>query len=255
VNASTGNIATIVGNGVVGLSGNGGPATAATLGLEAAGKVVTADGTYYVGGGMVVDGRGDLLIADESDRLIRRINGQTPAFVSAASTSFTEGSQNSFTVAATGFPAVTLSESAGDTLPPGIRFDAVTGRIHGTLDPGITGTWTLHFTASNGIGHDATQTFILIVPSPPTISTTPQSLIVHAHQRVTFNASALGTPAPKAQWEVSTDGGVTYKPIRGATSTTLSFIATAAMNGRHYRALFTNGSGQSPTSDAVLTVV
>jgi hypothetical protein len=79
-------------------------------------------------------------------------------------------------------------------------------------------------------------------------------VIVHAGQRVTFTASATGTPAPKVQWQVSTDGGLTFRPILGATSTTLSFIATRAMSGRHYRAVFTNGAGQATSQDAVLTV-
>jgi hypothetical protein len=255
VNKGTGIIDTIAGNGVVGVAGNGGPATAAALGLMAAGKVVAPDGSYYVGGGMVVDSHGNLYIADEGDRLIRRVNARAPVFVSAASTVFTAGVQSSFTVAAAGFPVPVLTEASGDTLPSGISFDTATGRLHGMSAPGVTGTWLLHFTASNGAGTDAAQTFILTIGTPPVIATTPGALVVQAHQRAVFTASALGTPVPKVQWQVSTDGGQTYVPIKGATSTTLSFIATRGMNGRRYRAVFDNGVGPPVvTGYGVLTV-
>src|SRR5439155_1192758 len=75
------------------------------------------------------------------------------------------------TVTTTGFPTPTLTESASDTLPGGVNFDKVTGVLSGT--PTAAGTFTLHFTASNGYGSDATQTFTLTVtPAPVTVAVT-----------------------------------------------------------------------------------
>ncbi len=254
VNA-TGIIDTIAGNGFYGTAGNGGPATAANLGLEAAGRVNDGTESYFVAGGMVVDSHGNLLIADENAGVIRRVNAQAPAFISPAHAVFTAGVQNSFTVAAAGFPAVVLSESSTDTLPPGVTFNPVTGVLQGKPPAGTSGVWTLHFTASNGSGHTTAQKFILTIPSPPTILTSPPlSMIFKAGQRVTLTASASGTPAPKVQWEVSTDGGATFRNIQGATSTTLTFIATTAMNGRKYRAVFTNSDGQAMSGETGLVV-
>src|SRR5204863_1110372 len=70
----------------------------------------------------------------------------------------------------------------------------------------------------------------------------------------TFTAAASGSPAPTVQWEVSTDGGTIWNPIPSATSTTLSFTATAADSTKKYRAVFTNTCGNATSSVATLTV-
>jgi hypothetical protein len=56
------------------------------------------------------------------------------------------------------------------------------------------------------------------------------------------------------QWQVSTDGGLTFTNITGATSPTLSVVASEGMNRYHYRAVFTNPYGVAITTDAVLYV-
>ncbi len=92
---------------------------------------------------------------------------QAPAITSGNSTTFVVGSADSFTVTASGFPAPTLSEAAGDTLPAGVKFNAATGILSGNPGPATSGTYTLHFTASNGVGANATQTFTLTVNPLP----------------------------------------------------------------------------------------
>jgi hypothetical protein len=56
------------------------------------------------------------------------------------------------------------------------------------------------------------------------------------------------------QWQVSTDGGVTYSNIAGATSTTLAFLTSLNENGYLYRAVFTNRVGAATTTGALLTI-
>ena len=92
--------------------------------------------------------------------------------------------------------------------------------------------------------------------SCPTLSVTssPSSMTVTSGQNASFNASATGTPAPTVQWQVSTDGGVTFTDIPGATSTTLTFAADMSQNGNLYRAVFTNASGSVMSGTATLTV-
>src|SRR5208337_850213 len=67
-----------------------------------------------------------------------------------------------------------------------------------------------------------------------------------------------GNPTPTTvQWLVSTNGGTTFTPITGATSTTLTLTnTTASQNGSEYEAVFSNANGLSapPTSPATLTV-
>src|SRR5207248_3918544 len=56
------------------------------------------------------------------------------------------------------------------------------------------------------------------------------------------------------QWQVSTDNGVTFNNIGGATSTTLSFTTATTDTGKQYRAVFTDVCGSSTTNAATLTV-
>ena len=57
------------------------------------------------------------------------------------------------------------------------------------------------------------------------------------------------------QWQVSTDGGVTYSNIAGATSTTLTFITSLSENGYLYRAVFRQQSGHRHAPPAALLTV
>ena len=76
---------------------------------------------------------------------------QAPALTSVNLVTFQLGQLGTFPVTATGYPAVTLSETGA--LPGGITFDATTGILSGTSATG--GTYALTFTASNGIAPDA----------------------------------------------------------------------------------------------------
>ncbi len=63
-----------------------------------------------------------------------------PAITSANNTTFTVGSAGSFTVTMTGFPAPTVSVTAG-TLPAGVTLTPA-GLLSGTPDPGTGGVHT-----------------------------------------------------------------------------------------------------------------
>ena len=88
-----------------------------------------------------------------------------PAITSANSTTFTVGTAGSFTVTATGSPTPTLSESG--TLPSGVTFTAATGKLAGTPAAGTAGSYPITFTAANGVGSNATQSFTLTVNQAP----------------------------------------------------------------------------------------
>ena len=87
-----------------------------------------------------------------------------------------------------------------------------------------------------------------------TVISSPSSLTVTSGQSASFSAAATGSPAPTVQWQVSSDGGVTFTDIPGATSATLTFAADVSQNGNLYRAVFTNASGSVTSSAATLTV-
>jgi hypothetical protein len=92
-------------------------------------------------------------------------------------------------------------------------------------------------------------------PVAPVITGHPASQSVAAGSNVSFSASASGTPLPTVQWQQSTDSGVTFTDISGATSTTLALNnVTTGMSGYEYQAVFSNSAGQATTNAATLTV-
>lgn len=83
-----------------------------------------------------------------------------------------------------------------------------------------------------------------------TVLTSPSNQSVNAGAFATFVTLSALPSVDAVQWQVSTDGGQTWQPsnsaglpdtvINSATTTTLSFSATASRNGFQYRAAFTN---------------
>ena len=72
---------------------------------------------------------------------------EAPAITSTSSATFTEGTEGSFTVTASGTPAPGITESGA--LPHGVEFDLATGVLSGT--PTQDGTYPVTFTAANGV--------------------------------------------------------------------------------------------------------
>ncbi len=92
-------------------------------------------------------------------------------------------------------------------------------------------------------------------PTAPVVTTNPTDQTALPTQSVTFSAAASGYPAPTVQWRVSTDGGLTYAQVSGATSDSLTVPSvTLSENGYKYEAVFTNGSGTATTNPATLSV-
>jgi hypothetical protein len=93
-----------------------------------------------------------------------------PVFTSAATIQFTEMQAGTFTVTASGTPTPTISETG--FLPSGISFNPTTGVLSGTPAQGTAGTYDeIVFTAANGVGTPATQSFTLFIKSdaPPLV--------------------------------------------------------------------------------------
>ncbi|MGE0127155.1 MAG: FG-GAP-like repeat-containing protein [Blastocatellales bacterium] len=90
---------------------------------------------------------------------------------------------------------------------------------------------------------------------PPRVRLHPNNLTVCPGKSAVFTAAASGAPAPTVQWQVSTDGGVTWTDIPNATSPTLFIAAGAVKHGNKYRAVFTNSCGSTRTNAATLRVV
>ncbi|WP_273567703.1 GEVED domain-containing protein [Maribacter halichondriae] len=93
--------------------------------------------------------------------------------------------------------------------------------------------------------------------SVPTINTQPQDQEVADGADATFSVSATGGIL-SYQWQVSTDSGVNYSDIPGATSSSYTESGvTASENGNFYRVLILDGSYicSPTTSSAALLIV
>src|SRR5262249_4076918 len=143
-----------------------------------------------------------------------------PAFVSANHVTFAVGTADHFNITAIGSPAGALSLIG--KLPSGVTFkDNGNGMalLSGTPAAGTGGTYHVTLVAFNG--KSGTQSFTLTVDQVPTVTVQPFSQTVRVRTTATFTAAAFAVPGARVQWQVSTDGGATFKNIKGATSSEL----------------------------------
>jgi hypothetical protein len=175
---------------------------------------------------------------------------QAPAITSAASATFIAGTQGSVSVTATGSPTPVLSEAAGDTLPSNVTFDPATGLLSGKPAAGSGGSYTLHFTAHNGVGSDATQTFTLTVNEAPRFSSAAGGTFTEdAAGR--FRVAASGFPAPTLSEADALPAGLSFDPNTGVLSG-VPAEGTAGTYTLHFTAH--NGIGADASLTFTLTI-
>ncbi|MEO8806348.1 MAG: hypothetical protein ABI433_09710 [Burkholderiaceae bacterium] len=166
----------------------------------------------------------------------------------------------SFQVTAAGTPTPTFQWQR--SLDTGVSFADITGA-----------TDTSYTTPASSVGDSGQMFRVSISNSAGTVQSDPATLTVSAaavaavftmqpgDQSVvptaiaSFSVAATGTPTPTYQWQVSTDGGLSFFNINGATAATFATPATVlADNGKRYRALASN-SESTAFSDAVTLTV
>jgi len=164
-----------------------------------------------------------------------------------ASVAVNAPSTATFTVVATGNPAVTYQWNLGGTPIGGATSASYTTPATSTAMDQNSYTVTV----SNGIGSPVTSNAaILSVHTGPVITAQPQGVTVTAPATATFSVTATGNPAPSYQWSVN---GVS---IPGATSASYTTPATTlAMEFNNYAVTLTNGVGPSVTSNSAQLVV
>ncbi len=115
---------------------------------------------------------------------------------------------------------------------------------------------------TNGVGSPAVSGVAVLTVHErkvgPTVTEQPENQIVKEGETAVFRSAATGVPFPSIQWEVSTNGGVSWGPDSDpdAKSTTLVLASVpASHNNYRYRATFSNGVGAPVHSnEAKLTV-
>lgn len=123
------------------------------------------------------------------------------------------------------------------------------------VKPAVNTNYQVSFTTSTPCT-SSTTTVPVNVSNPATaLTVTPATRAVCLGGSTTFTASvATGNPLAY-QWQVSTDGGLTYNNISGATSATLTVSGvTATMSGNRYRFVVTSAPCAAVTSTSIGTL-
>jgi hypothetical protein len=164
---------------------------------------------------------------------------------SPASTEIVNGATATFTARATGTPNPTVQwyeELPGQTMFTPDTTDAgnTTTQLQVVGSAGNNGAQYYAQFTSNGVSSPS-GTATLTVDQPPNITTQPTAQTVAAGAYATFTAAATGTPAPAVQWYSNgTDSNTGGTPIANATSPTYQVLASTALSGTYYYAVFTN---------------
>ncbi len=169
-----------------------------------------------------------------------------------------EAGQNAvFEAAASGFPAPTVQWEV--STDGGSTWNTVEGATSAQLTVTAATTsengYEYRATFTNAAGAVQSQAATLTVRALPVVTQQPSGTTVEVGEPATFEAAASGFPAPTVQWELSTNGGGTWAPVTGATSTQLTIESSqAGESGHEYRAVFTNAAGKAVSAAATLTV-
>lgn len=135
------------------------------------------------------------------------------------------------------------------------EYNVMTPSVTRTVAPPSTTTYTVtSLLDSSGNNCTETSSNSVTVTVGVFVTTNPSDQSVCVGQPVSFTAAAGGSPTPTVQWQVSTDEGVTFSDISGATSTTLAFTPGPADNNKKYRAEFSNVNCTSYSTVASLAV-
>jgi hypothetical protein len=242
---SHGTITTAAGNG------NGAPQSGAYMGD---GGQATNASLYYPYA-VVVDARGNLLIADSNNDVIRNVN--TNGIISTVAGSGVYGGSGD------GGPAL----KAQFAYPFGVAVDASSNifiadccgnRIRQVPVQGPSYTLT-GLTAANAGGYDVVVTSpygcvtssvaTLTILLPPGITTQPHTQAIVVSNSVTLSVSNNGTPPFGYQWFF------TGAPLANQTSNAITFAAVDAANAGTYQVVVTNLYGMVTSSVATLTVL
>jgi len=168
-----------------------------------------------------------------------------------------EGQNGTFTAVASGTPTPTaqweLSSNGG----------ASWSAIEGATSTSVTivaakaseNGELLRVVFKNVAGEATSSAGALTVHVAPAITKQPANVTLEAGQSTVLEASASGLPAPTVQWELSTNNGITFSAISGATSNQLTIASVKTTeSGHQYRVTFKNASGRAVTEAVTLTV-
>src|SRR5207248_3277127 len=181
---------------------------------------------------------------------------KAPTITSAASTTFTVGTEGIFTIHTAGTPTSSITLSG--TLPAWLTFvDNTDGSatLDGIPDPGGPSSYSLTVTATNGIAPDAMQSFTLFVNNPPPAITSADNttFVVGA-----FGSFTIRTSPPVPSATVSATGalpsGINFVDNGDGTATVSGMAATGSEGSYPINLSASNGTLPDATQLFTITV-
>jgi hypothetical protein len=220
---------------------NNGDGTAALSGTPAAGTGGTYPFTIKAANG----------VSPNATQSFTLVVDQAPAVTSTSETTFAAGVSSNFQVTASGFPAPALSETG--SLPSGVAFSDNgngTATLSGT--PSSGGNYPVTITASNGVGADANQSFVLTVTTvsrAPSVTSANHTTFAFGSAG-SFTVTSTGTPTPSLSENGTLPTGVTFVDNGDGTA---SLSGTPTSNGT-YPITITASNGVNPNASQSFTL-
>jgi uncharacterized protein (TIGR03437 family) len=160
------------------------------------------------------------------------------------------GSPASFSVSADGTGTVSYQWRKN-----GSPISGATGSTFSLASASASDAGNYDCVVTAGCGSRTSSAATLTVNTAPTITSNPADRNTTVGATLHLTATADGSPTPEVRWQLSTDGGLNFNGINGATGTTLTLAnVTLAMSGYKYRAIFSNNCGVTYSAISTLTV-
>ncbi len=155
------------------------------------------------------------------------------------------GQAATFTVVAAGTSPLTYQWKKNGSQISGATLSSYTTPVTAATDNGESFTVTV----TNVAGSVTSQSAVLTVNSPPSVTKQPASQTVADGKSATFSVTAAGTAPLSYQWSKNTS------PISGATLATYTTPVTSGLdNGSQFTVTVTNSLGSVTSATATLTV-
>jgi uncharacterized protein (TIGR03437 family) len=220
---SGGTETTVAGNGTVGFSGDGGPATMASLSPI----------------GVAVDSSGNLYIADFDNSRVRKVSGGTITTVAGNGISGFSGDGGSATSASLLYPSGVAVDSAGNLYIADDRIQKVSGgtittvagngnqRFSGDGGPAVSASLSPFGVAVDSVGNvyfsdNGNNRIRVVLASPPAVLVSPASL--------SFIGQSTGAPAPTQTFSITSVSGMGFS-LTVATATGGNWLSVTPQSG------------------------
>ncbi len=185
------------------------------------------------------------------------VNAQASIVSDPANQSACPGNTASFSAVATG---PDLSYQWQISTDGGTTFNDISGASSSSLNiTNVTASmnnnqYRVKLSTSCSVSSISTNSAVLTVLPQANILSNPSNISACAGSDATFSISAEGTNV-QYQWQVSTDNGVSYTNISGATNNTLLLSAiTTNMNNNKYRAIVSANPCGNVSTTATLNI-